>query len=337
MYQLIRPLLFKLNPETAHTLSLNALRLAGALPPVLSLLRWIFDAPPRKVRAFNVDFANPIGLAAGYDKDAGALGGLAALGFGHLEVGTVTLRPQQGNPRPRVFRLPEDNAVINRMGFPGRGAGCALEQILSHRHQLRGCRLGINLGKNKHTPLYEAPQEYAALLRVFAPVADYLAINISSPNTAGLRDLQARTLLENLLNELARTRQNITPRVPILVKLAPDLTDPELDDALGAITAAGMDGVIVTNSTLARPNTLRSRFAVESGGLGGAPLRPLSERMLRETVRRLDGKLPIISVGGITSPADARRRLELGATLIQVYTGLIYAGPGLAQSICREL
>lgn len=337
MYQFIRPLLFKLDPEVAHSLSLNALRLAGALPPVLAALRWIFDAPPRKVRAFNVDFANPVGLAAGYDKDAGALGGLAALGFGHLEVGTVTLRPQEGNPRPRIFRLPEDNAIINRMGFPGRGAGYALGQILNHRAQLRGCRLGINLGKNKHTPLHETPQEYAALLRVFAPVADYLAVNISSPNTAGLRDLQGRALLEDLLNELARTRQSITPRVPILVKLAPDLTAPQLDDALAAITTAGMDGVIVTNTTLARPNTLRSRFAVESGGLSGAPLRPLSEQMLIETVRRLDGKLPIVSVGGIASPEDARRRLDLGATLIQVYTGLIYAGPALVQSICRAL
>lgn len=350
MYRLFRSLLFQLDPETAHSLTVQLMRIGG-IQPFYSILRNIYSAPDKPARAFGLTFKNPVGLAAGYDKDGLAVRGLSALGFGHIEIGTVTPRPQAGNPKPRVFRLVEDQAVINRMGFPGRGADFV---AMSLRGALKGRRsnllaneeiatqarkdavIGVNLGKNKDTPLEEASNDYISLMRTFASLADYLTINISSPNTVGLRRLQGREMLENLLGEIASERRTLMSRCPILVKLAPDLSDEELEDAVGVTIGFGMDGIIATNTTLARKE-LRSKVQTEAGGLSGSPLRAQSEAMLEKIVRLVDDKVPIVSVGGIMSPGDAKRRLEMGATLVQVYTGLVYRGPGLVREIVKSL
>jgi dihydroorotate dehydrogenase len=332
MYRLFRPLLFRLDPETAHALTLALVGLAGRFPPARRLLEAAFSAPEKPLEVFGLKFRNPVGLAAGYDKDGVALRGLAALGFGHLEMGTVTPRPQEGNPRPRIFRLAQEQAVINRMGFPGRGAEYAAGQLSTLIPRPPAVILGVNLGKNKDTPLEEAAVDYLSLMRCFLPLADYLAINVSSPNTVGLRRLQGRGMLESLLGVLAQERAASGLRCPILVKLAPDLQDDELDDALGAILDKGMDGVIAANTTLGREG-LSSPLASEQGGLSGAPLTRRAEAVLRKVVSRLDGRLPVVSVGGIMTPGDAKRRLDMGAALVQVYTGLVYAGPGLVRRI----
>lgn len=338
IYPAARRLLFRLEPERAHALTLCLVRLAGALPPARALLRRAFAAPPRPVRAFGLTFPNPVGLAAGYDKEGLGWRGLACLGFGHIEIGTVTPRAQPGNPRPRLFRLPEDRALINRMGFPGRGAEFVARRLAGAPAD--GPVLGMNLGKNKTTPLEQAAEDYLALMRIFAPLAGYLAINISSPNTEGLRRLQARQALEALLAPLIAERRLQAARlgrpVPLLVKLAPDLSDAELDDALEALLAAGVDGVIATNTTLARP-PLRSPHAGETGGLSGAPLTLRSLEVVSAIVRRTNAALPVIAVGGIMTPTDARCALDAGATLVQVYTGLVYEGPTLTQRIVKAL
>lgn len=343
MYKLFRPLLFQLDPETAHHLTLQLMRLGG-VQPIRSVLQQIFAAPEKPVEAFSLTFKNSVGLAAGYDKDGIAIRGLSALGFGHIEIGTVTPMPQPGNPKPRIFRLVEDEAVINRMGFPGRGA--TFVAMSTTRRTTAGLLLGfaprndivvgVNLGKNKDTPLEEAASDYITLMETFAPLADYLAINISSPNTVGLRRLQGREMLENLLGRIKRSRITNHLSTPILVKLAPDLSDDELEDAVGVILDCGMDGIIATNTTLEREG-LESKGRTESGGLSGSPLRVRSEAMLEKIVRRVDGKVPIVSVGGIMNPEDAKRRLDMGATLVQVYTGLIYHGPGLVREIVKSL
>ena len=340
MYSLFRPFLFRLDPETAHHLTLQLVRLAGVIPPARWLLQATFSAPEKPTDVFGLKFKNPVGLAAGYDKDGIAMRGLAALGFGHLEIGTVTLRPQPGNPRPRVFRLVKDQAVINRMGFPGEGAVKVERHLLSNAHQPRSTIIGLNLAKNKNTPLEDAVQDYIALMKPFSEVADYLAINISSPNTVGLRRLQGRDMLENLLSAIAKERQAITlaggKHRPILVKLAPDLSEDELEDAVEVILRTGMEGVIATNTTLGRDG-LASSHQIETGGLSGRPLQVRSEIVLAQVLKRLDGRLPVVSVGGIMCPEDAKRRLDMGAALVQVYTGLVYAGPGLVQKIIRAV
>jgi len=335
MYTLFRRVLFRLDPETAHQLTLNALRLAGNLPPSKWFLTQLYRTPEKPVQAFGLTFKNPVGLAAGYDKDALAINGLSALGFGHLEIGTVTLKPQPGNPHPRVFRLLEDEAVINRMGFPSKGA-LKVESYMSKVGGQRSAVIGINLGKNKDTPLEEAANDYIQLMKVFAPLADYLTINISSPNTVGLRRLQGREMLENLLGQIDLERETWNVKRPILVKIAPDLSDDELDDAIGVILEKGMDGVIATNTTLAREG-LRSMNQREIGGLSGSPLTVKSEAVLRRVLKLVDGRVPIISAGGIMSPDHAKKRLALGASLVQVYTGLIYRGPSLVREIVKKL
>ncbi len=352
MYNLFRPLLFRLDAETAHALTLYALRFTQSIPPALWLLRLIYSAPAKPVTAFGLTFRNPIGLAAGYDKDALAVRGLAALGFGHIEVGTVTPLPQSGNPRPRVFRLIEDEAIINRMGFPSRGADFVRKQLnparrmsifvigLKRRPRKADVILGVNLGKNKSTPNEEAVLDYLSLLESFAPFADYLTVNVSSPNTPGLRDLQGGKALEGLLFQLHAQRKieeaRLEKRVPLLVKLAPDLTPSKLDEALDVILSARMDGVIAANTTLGREG-VRSRLGGESGGLSGGPLGVRSEAVLGRIVKRVDDRIPIVSVGGIMSAEDAKRRLDMGAALVQVYTGLVYRGPGLVRQMARGL
>ena len=362
MYNSIRPYLFRLDPEHAHALTLHALRITGNFAPSRWIMEQLFKSPPKPVEAFGLTFRNPVGIAAGYDKDGVAIRGLAALGFGHVEIGTVTPRPQPGNPSPRVFRLVEDEAVINRMGFPSKGSefmqlklnpslrSGLFERIygIQPRNQKRfinsihrgGAMLGINLGKNKDTSNEEAVFDYVSLVDVFSKYADYLTINISSPNTAGLRELQGRAALENLLSHLHQQRlvsQKLHEKnLPILVKLAPDLSEAELDDAIEAILRTKMDGVIVTNTTLAREG-LRSTLRGETGGLSGNPLKARSETVLHQTVKRVNGEIPIVSAGGIMTPQDAKRRLDMGAALVQVYTGLIYRGPGLVKEILRHI
>jgi len=346
MYRFLRPALFKFDPENAHQLTLQLVRLAG-YQPFRAVLSKIYETPDKPVEAFGLRFKNPVGLAAGYDKDGVAIRGLSALGFGHLEIGTVTPRPQPGNPKPRVFRLVEDEAVINRMGFPGRGADFVAVTL---RGALKGRRgnlpsdngtiIGVNLGKNKDTPLEEAAGDYIMLMRQFIFMVDFLTINISSPNTVGLRRLQGREMLEQLLGAIAKERKEIAlgrgGDAPVLVKLAPDLSEEELDDAIDVILRTGMDGIIATNTTLAREG-LRSKHQGETGGLSGRPLTGRADEALAQVVKKVEGRIPIVGVGGIMSPEDAQRKLDLGATLVQVYTGLVYAGPGLVKDIVKKL
>jgi dihydroorotate dehydrogenase len=338
MYPFFRSILFRLEPETAHQLTLQALRVAGSFRLSNWFLRQLYRVPSKPVQAFGLTFKNPVGLAAGYDKDGVAIRGLAALGFGHVEIGTVTPRPQPGNPRPRLFRLVEDEGVINRLGFPGKGADFVSMRLLPHFVGRNDMILGVNLGKNKDTPLEEAAQDYIELMRCFVFQADYLAINISSPNTVGLRRLQGRDMLEQLLGAIRRERalNQRGGNSPILVKLSPDLNDEEIEDAVGVILDNGMDGIIATNTTLAREG-LRSKYRDETGGLSGTPLTAGSEAVLRQVVKLVDGKVPIISVGGIMSAEDAKKRLACGASLVQVYTGLVYRGPKLVQEIVKNI
>lgn len=361
MYNTLRSYLFRLQPEAAHHLTLKLIRTAGNIGISRWFLTQIYKAPSKPVQAFGLTFKNPVGLAAGYDKDAVAIPGLGALGFGHVEVGTVTPRPQPGNPHPRVFRLIEDEAVINRMGFPSLGSEFVQMQLnpylrvsllekyfgfvpphkkkTARRIQKGDLILGINLGKNKETPNEDAVLDYLELLQNFAPYADYLAINISSPNTVGLRQLQGREALHGLLTQLDLQRRLdekvLEKKIPLLVKLAPDLTERELDEAIDVILSTHMDGIIATNTTLARDG-LRSTHRDETGGLSGSPLRLRSEAVLSQIVKRVDGNIPVVSVGGIMNRDDAKRRLDLGAALIQIYTGLIYQGPGLVKKILEQ-
>lgn len=338
MFSLFRPLLFSFESETSHQLTLQALRVAGNFPLSNFLLAQLYKTEARPVQAFGLTFRNPVGLAAGYDKDGVAVRGLAALGFGHIEVGTVTPKPQAGNPRPRVFRLAEDEAVINRMGFPSRGMKYVSRRLLRRRSAaLRNDMiLGVNLGKNKDTPLEEVARDYVELMKAFAPLADYLTINISSPNTVGLRRLQNREMLENLLDQINLERETWNLKLPILVKISPDMSDEELDDAIGVILDKKMDGIIATNTTVSREG-VRSNLKGEIGGLSGGPLKGRSEAVLSRVVKLANGRVPIVSVGGIASPDDAKKRLALGASLVQVYTGLVYRGPGLAKQIIESL
>jgi dihydroorotate dehydrogenase len=351
-----------MDPERAHALTLNLLRLAGNLGPASWLLTQIFKCPASPVQAFGLTFKNPLGLAAGYDKDGLAVRGLFALGFGHIEIGTVTPRPQPGNPRPRVFRLVEDEAVINRMGFPSRGSEyvqkqinpllreTALEKFLGIAPRMKrggpavmdrgGVVLGVNIGRNKDTPNEQAALDYVSLVDSFSRLADYLTVNISSPNTEGLRQLQERNALESLLTHIHQQRticeKILERRVPVLVKLAPDLTDAALEDAIDAILRTDMNGIIVTNTTLARDG-LQSEYRHELGGLSGHPLKVRSESVLRQTMKCVNGAIPVVSSGGIMTPEDAKLRLDMGAALVQVYTGLVYRGPGLVQEIIHSL
>ncbi len=338
MYQHLRSLLFRLDPEEAHRLTLAAVGLSGGVLPARLSLRALFesDDPRLAVEAFGLRFKNPVGLAAGYDKNGAAVRGLCALGFGHVEVGTLTPKPQAGNPRPRVHRVPEVQGLINSLGFPNLGAGEVDGRHWRAQAQATRARVGVNIGKGKDTPLERAAEDYVHLVRRYQPCADYLAVNISSPNTLGLRQLQSRQYLSGLLAEIARARDALTPRVPILVKIAPDLAEGEIDDALDAILGAGLDGVIATNTTISRDG-LPERARALKGGLSGYPLRDRATAVIRSVAQRTAGRLPIVGVGGIMQPDDALEKLDAGATLVQVYTGLVYAGPALVRQINRRL
>ncbi|MBN1230789.1 MAG: quinone-dependent dihydroorotate dehydrogenase [Anaerolineales bacterium] len=330
-----------MQPETAHHATEYALALSGRVPGMPGLLSAFFPAPSHPVNVFGLDFPNPVGLAAGYDKDGLAWKGLAALGFGHIEIGTVTPRPQPGNHNPRVFRLVEDQGVINRMGFPSRGADFVLRQLPKKLpSRTGGPILGINIGKNKLTPLTDAWADYCFLIEKFASRCDYLAINISSPNTPDLRKLQAQDYLPDLLTRITSSRDKqvkfLGYPVPLLVKIAPDLSDDKLETSLQIILSSGIDGLIVSNTTIQRQG-LSGQYSQEEGGLSGTPLQNIAVEMLKKVICISGKQLSIISSGGIMTPDDAQLRLEMGADLIQVYTGLIYNGPGLASQILNRL
>jgi dihydroorotate dehydrogenase len=339
LYRLIRPWVFRSDPEQAHRATLLLLRLAGETLPGQLMMRALFPAQAgTHVQAFGLDFPNPVGLAAGYDKDATAWRGLARMGFGHIEIGTVTPRPQPGNPSPRIFRLVEDEAVINRMGFPNQGAAAVARRLRGPRP--KGLVLGVNIGKNKMTPLEAAGQDYLDLLRTFAPLADYLTVNVSSPNTPGLRELQTydalRSLLELLAQERSALQTALKKPVPILVKLAPDLRLADLDGSLCAILESGMDGVILANTTLRR-SRLASSKAEETGGLSGAPTEDFTVELIKTAYRCTAGQLPMVASGGVMNARSAQRMLDAGAALVQIYTGLIYAGPGLVHHLVERI
>jgi len=323
LYPLVRPLLRALPPETAHRLSLAGLAagLAGASHTP--------DSPELRQRLWEFDFPNPIGIAAGFDKDAHAAEALLRLGFGFVEIGTVTPRPQPGNAKPRVFRLEADGALINRMGFNSGGLDRVLNRLAARR---RGAGIvGINIGKNRDSA--EAAPDYAEGIRRAAPLADYLVVNVSSPNTPGLRDLQARAVLETLLRQVLAARDEAGVRPPLLVKIAPDLTAEECADIAAVALATGIDGMIIANTTIARPPELRSPQASETGGLSGRPLFAPSTALLSEMFRLTEGRLPLIGVGGVASAEDAYAKIRAGASLVQLYTALVFAGPALLYRI----
>jgi dihydroorotate dehydrogenase len=325
-----RPLLRAMDPEDAHALALRALKLAP-------LPRTAADDARLKVRAFGLTFPNPLGLAAGFDKHGEVPDALLRVGFGFTEVGTVTPRPQPGNPRPRLFRLGADQAVINRFGFNSEGEEVVLARLAARA--ARGGIVGVNVGANKTTE--DRGADYVQLIEAFAPVASYFTVNISSPNTPGLRDLQQAAALDDLLARVVAARDRVALRAgdtPVLLKIAPDLTLAELDDVVAVARRRTVDGMIVSNTTVTRPRTLRDgKIAREAGGLSGKPLFTLATRMLAETFVRVEGQFPLIGVGGIDSGAAAVAKVRAGANLLQVYSALVFRGLALVGEIKEAL
>jgi len=337
LYALARPLLFALDPEKAHRLTL---RLADAAQAVRLLGRLAPRVPAAPVRAMGIEFPNPVGLAAGLDKNAEHIDALAALGFGFIEVGTVTPRPQLGNPRPRLFRLVEARALINRFGFNNVGLDAFMANVA--RARWRGV-LGINIGKNFDTPVERAAEDYLACLERVYPAAGYVTVNVSSPNTRGLRALQESGPLQSLLASLAAARERLADRhgrrVPLALKIAPDLDAVQLGAIAAAVRRHRFDAVIATNTSLAREGVEGLPHAGEAGGLSGAPIRARATRALAALAGELGGEVPLIGAGGIMSGADAADKLAHGASLVQLYTGLIYRGPQLVAecaAACRR-
>ena len=335
MYELLRPMLFALNPETAHGLTLYGLGVAQRS----GFAHRIAPAPdPLPVKVLGIDFPNPVGLAAGLDKNAAHLDALGALGFGFIEVGTVTPRPQHGNPRPRLFRLPAYQALINRLGFNNAGIDALVRNVEASAY--RGV-LGINIGKNRDTPNAKAFQDYQFCMRRAYPLASYLTINISSPNTAGLRDLQEADTLRQFIGQLREEQEALAgrhgQRKPMLLKIAPDLDEAQMDAMAAVLEEAGVDGLICTNTTLDRAAVKGASHATEAGGLSGRPLREPALRVLSGMRERLGEAIPIIGVGGILDGADAAERMDQGAHLVQIYTGMIYRGPGLVRECVDEI
>ena len=335
MYDLLRPLLFALDAETAHSLTLYGLDVAHRS----ELMRFVArpaDALP--VQAFGIRFPNPVGLAAGLDKNADHLDALGALGFGFVEVGTVTPRPQAGNPKPRLFRLPQHEAIINRMGFNNAGVDALVRNV--DRASYRGV-LGINIGKNKDTPNEKAVSDYLLCLTRVYELASYVTVNISSPNTQGLRDLQQEATLRRFIAVLREAQERLGSqhcrRKPMLLKIAPDLSETELDAIAEVLLRTGIDGVICTNTTIDHTAVADDPRGSEVGGLSGKPLFDRSTAVLAGMHARLQGRIPLIGVGGILDGSDAAEKMELGASLVQLYSGLIYRGPALVAECVNEI
>jgi len=330
--RVIRPVLFGLDPEMAHHFALGGLRAASRVPFALRPLR-AFQPPPKPKTVFGINFPNPVGLAAGYDKNGVALPAWAALGFGFVEIGTVTAKAQRGNPRPRIFRYPEQQALINRLGFNNHGADVVAARLGALRRSGRLPRIpvGINIGKSKVTPIEEAAEDYLCSFRLLHEFADYLVLNVSSPNTPGLRTLQEPDALEELLRVIHK--KNLITRKPVLLKIAPDLTLPELDQIIATCEEHGIVGIIATNTTL--DHAVIAESLDQTGGLSGLPLREKSTELVRAISAR--SRLPIIASGGISDAASAQEKLEAGAQLLQLYTGYIYRGPGLLREIVEKI
>jgi dihydroorotate dehydrogenase len=326
LYQIARPFLLRLDPERAHTLTIAALGFVPLRAPGA-------DDPRLNVRAMGLDFPNPIGLAAGFDKNADVPDAMLGFGFGFVEAGTVTPLPQAGNPKPRMFRLMADRGVINRLGFNNEGVAAAKARLTARRG--RPGVLGINVGANKDST--DRIADYALGISALGPLAAYITVNISSPNTPGLRGLQNRDELERLLDTVMATRAGHSIRAPVLLKIAPDLDDQAITDIVSTAIARRLDGLIVSNTTISRPETLQSQEKLETGGLSGAPLMALSTDILRRVAQEARGRLCLVGVGGVASGADAYAKLKAGATLVQLYSAMAYEGPGLAARIKREL
>lgn len=335
MYPILRPLLFRLEPELAHALTLQGLKYAHLLG-LTRLAR--ARATEQPCRVMGIEFPNPVGLAAGLDKNGDYLPALSSLGFGFIELGTVTPRPQPGNPRPRLFRLPQAQAIINRMGFNNKGVDHLVAQVRKARY--RGV-LGINIGKNFDTPLERANEDYLIGMRKVYALADYIVINVSSPNTAGLRDLQHGDLLADLLAALKQEQQRLAQQhgryVPLVIKIAPDMSEQELDQVAEQLLAHGIDGVAATNTTLSRAGVQGLRHGDQGGGLSGRPLQQRATDVVHHLHRRLQGRIPIIGIGGIVDAASALEKLQAGASLVQLYSGLVYRGPTLLDEVLTAL
>ncbi len=328
MYGLARPFLFGLDAERGHSLGLKAIEMAYRTGTSPLLAR---PVAPMPTKALGLTFPNPVGLAAGLDKNGAHIDALLALGFGFVEIGTVTPRPQPGNPKPRMFRLPQHQAVINRLGFNNEGVDVLVRNV--ERARRKNGLLGINIGRNKDTSNDRAASDYLYCLERVYPLADYITVNISSPNTAGLRELQEEQALRHLIGALRESQEELGAqhgkRVPMLVKIAPDLSDEDIDAVARVLRDLSVDGVIATNTTVSRISVQEHRLAHETGGLSGAPLMSQSTMVLRKLRTRLPDHIPVIGVGGILSGADAVAKMSAGASLVQCYTGLVYRGPEL--------
>jgi dihydroorotate dehydrogenase len=338
LYAFARPLLFSLDPEAAHNLTLPSLKRAAEL----GLTRLIGNPQADPRTAMGITFPNPVGLAAGLDKDGAYIDGLAALGFGFIEVGTVTPRAQPGNPQPRMFRLPKANAIINRMGFNNGGVDAFVRNVQASRfYQNKEGVLGLNIGKNADTPIERAAEDYLHCLEKVYPYASYVTINISSPNTKNLRQLQGASELDTLLSQLKEAQQRLADKhvryVPIALKIAPDMDDEQIKNVAAALLRHKMDAVIATNTTITRDAVMGMAHAEEAGGLSGTPVFDLSNKVIRGLKRELGEALPIIGVGGILSGSDARAKIDAGASLVQLYTGIIYRGPALIRECAAAL
>ena len=335
LYPLIRPLLFQLDPETAHHITLTSLKIAHAIG-LDKLIAQTTDHAP--VSMMGLEFKNPVGLAAGLDKNGDYIDALAALGFGFIEIGTVTPRPQPGNPRPRMFRLPEYQAIINRMGFNNKGIDYLIEQVKKSKYQ--GI-LGINIGKNADTPIEKAIDDYLIGLSKAYPWASYITINISSPNTKNLRQLQQGDEIKKLLSPLKHQQTRLQAKhgryVPLVVKIAPDLSSDEIVHIAELLLELELDGVIATNTTISRDRINDHPLAKEPGGLSGTPVKEASTSVVSKLSEQLAGKIPIIAAGGIMSAKDAQEKVTAGASLVQIYSGLIYEGPELVDEIIRGI
>ncbi len=339
MYKFFRPILFRIQPETIHHLMVKLLRVLHFVPFGRAILRAVYvrRAPQLEREVLGLKFPNPIGLAAGFDKNAEVYDMLGALGFGFVEVGTVTPKPQSGNPKPRCFRLPADRAIINRMGFNNHGVQHAVRNL---RHRRPGLIVGGNIGKNTLTPNEQAPADYLKAFRALYDYVDYFVVNVSCPNVACLTALQSQAATVAILEPLKEFRQGQSDYRPILLKISPDLTQEQVDQMIEVVSACKIDGIVATNTTTSREGLATSPERVReigNGGLSGGPLTRRSCEMVRYIHRKTEGRLPIIGVGGVMSVEDAEAMLEAGASLVQVYSGLIYEGPGFVKRICKRL
>ena len=344
MYFLLKPILFKFDPERVHYFVTKNLKRFNRFPGGAALSRaiWAVNDPRLKRKVFGLNFKNPVGLAAGFDKNAEIISEMANLGFGFIEVGTVTPLPQDGNPKPRMFRLPKDGALINRMGFNNFGVEAAAKNITEYRKKAssaqKGLIIGGNIGKNKVTSNEDAVSDYIKCFDGLFDVVDYFVVNVSSPNTPGLRDLQEKEPLMELLSALQKKNKKKKISKPILLKIAPDLANGQLDDIIEIVKETGIAGVIATNTTLNRENLVsKEALKKETGGLSGKPLTKRSTEVISYLHKKSKGAFPIIGVGGIHSPADAMEKLKAGASLVQLYTGFIYEGPGLIGKINKKI